>query len=66
MKPQAELTERRSAQAQDDYPKQDNDVWLKHTLTFHCDGDVEYACRPVHLDTLSDAVSSIPLRERVY
>jgi succinate dehydrogenase / fumarate reductase flavoprotein subunit len=60
-------TESRGAHARDDYPKRDDENWLKHTLAW-CDdeGRVRLDYRPVHLQPLSNEVASIPPKERVY
>jgi succinate dehydrogenase / fumarate reductase flavoprotein subunit len=59
-------TESRGAHAREDFPKRDDENWLKHTLSWHDDdGCVRLACRPVHLQPLSNEVSSIPPKERV-
>ena len=59
-------TESRGAHAREDYPRRDDDAWLKHTLAFHDDGGVRLEYRPVHLTPLSNEVASIPPKERVY
>ena len=59
-------TESRGAHARDDYPKRDDAEWLKHTLAFRNDDGVRLDYRPVHLNTLSNEVASIPPKERVY
>ena len=58
--------ESRGAHAREDYPKRDDENWLKHTLTWFHDGEVKIAYRPVHLYTLTDDVEMIPPKERVY
>jgi succinate dehydrogenase / fumarate reductase flavoprotein subunit len=59
--------ESRGAHAQEDYPDRDDVNWLKHTLSWlDGDGDVAIDYRPVHLNTLSNEVQSIPPKARVY
>jgi succinate dehydrogenase / fumarate reductase flavoprotein subunit len=60
-------TESRGAHARGDFPKRDDDHWLKHTLAWRDDeGRVRLDYRPVHLQPLSNEVSSIAPKERVY
>jgi len=60
-------TESRGAHAREDFPKRDDERWLKHTLSWLDDeARVRLGYRPVHLQPLSNEVSSIPPRERVY
>jgi succinate dehydrogenase / fumarate reductase flavoprotein subunit len=60
-------TESRGAHARGDYPKRDDENWLKHTLSWLDDaGRARLGYRPVHLQPLSDEVASIPPKERVY
>jgi succinate dehydrogenase / fumarate reductase flavoprotein subunit len=60
-------TESRGAHAREDYPKRDDENWLKHTLSWlDDDGHVRLEYRPVHLQPLSNEVVSIPPKERVY
>jgi len=60
-------TESRGAHAREDFPKRDDENWLKHTLSWlDDDGRVRLDYRPVHLQPLSNEVSSIPPKERVY
>jgi succinate dehydrogenase / fumarate reductase flavoprotein subunit len=60
-------TESRGAHAREDFPKRDDQDWLKHTLCWLDDGgQVRLDYRPVHLQTLSNDVSTIPPKERVY
>lgn len=63
----AHRTESRGSHAREDYPKRDDENWLKHSLAEVSDrGEVALATRPVHLNTLSDAVAKIPPKERTY
>jgi succinate dehydrogenase / fumarate reductase, flavoprotein subunit len=60
-------TESRGAHAREDFPTRDDKNWLKHTLCWRDDdGRVRLDYRPVHLQPLSNEVSSIPPKERVY
>ena len=60
-------TESRGAHAREDFPTRDDETWLKHTLAWlDDDGQVRLDYRPVHLQPLSNEVSSIPPKERVY
>lgn len=58
--------ESRGGHAREDYPKRDDDNWLKHTLTWRKEGAVTIDYRPVHLFTLTDEVEVIAPKERVY
>jgi succinate dehydrogenase / fumarate reductase flavoprotein subunit len=60
-------TESRGSHAREDYPKRDDENWLKHSLAWlNADGKVEIDYRPVHMFTLTDDVEVIPPKERVY
>jgi succinate dehydrogenase / fumarate reductase, flavoprotein subunit len=60
-------TESRGAHAREDFPKRDDQDWLKHTLSWlNDDGQVRLDHRPVHLKPLSNDVATIPPKERVY
>jgi succinate dehydrogenase / fumarate reductase flavoprotein subunit len=60
-------TESRGAHAREDFPKRDDENWLKHTLCWRSDdGQVRQDYRPVHLQPLSNDVATIPPKERVY
>jgi len=54
--------ESRGAHSRSDYPKRDDNSWLKHSLYNPKDGSLDY--RPVKMKPLS--VKSFPLKERVY
>ncbi|MBL8526485.1 MAG: succinate dehydrogenase flavoprotein subunit [Burkholderiales bacterium] len=55
-------TESRGAHAREDFPKRDDDNWLRHTLWFSEGSRLEY--KPVHLKPLS--VEMFPLKARTY
>jgi succinate dehydrogenase / fumarate reductase flavoprotein subunit len=59
--------ESRGAHAREDYPDRDDENWMKHTLAW-CDeqGNVRLAYRGVHNFTLSNDVSYIEPKARVY
>jgi succinate dehydrogenase / fumarate reductase flavoprotein subunit len=60
-------TESRGSHAREDFPKRDDQSWLKHTYCWLGDaGEVRLDYRPVHLQPLSNEVSSIAPKERVY
>jgi succinate dehydrogenase / fumarate reductase flavoprotein subunit len=60
-------TESRGAHAREDFPKRDDENWLRHTLSWLDEDDrVRLDYRPVHLQPLTNEVSSIPPKERVY
>ena len=57
----------RGAHAREDFPKRDDQNWLKHTLCWRGDGgDLRLDYRPVHLQPLSNDVATITPKERVY
>ncbi|MBM4207312.1 MAG: succinate dehydrogenase flavoprotein subunit [Gammaproteobacteria bacterium] len=62
----ANRTESRGGHAREDFPKRDDQNWLKHTLTWVNDGNVEFGYRPVHLYTLTDEVEVVMPKERIY
>ncbi|OOZ42017.1 succinate dehydrogenase flavoprotein subunit [Solemya pervernicosa gill symbiont] len=55
-------TESRGAHSRIDYPDRDDVNWMKHSLYFHDDRQVDY--KPVRLKPVS--VDSFPPKERVY
>jgi succinate dehydrogenase / fumarate reductase flavoprotein subunit len=59
--------ESRGAQAREDFPDRDDVNWMKHTVVWvEGPGKVRFDYRPVHLDTLTDDVESIPPKARTY
>ena len=59
--------ESRGAHARDDYPDRDEENWLIHSLGWmDANNNVTIGSSPVHLDTQTDEVESIPLKARVY
>jgi succinate dehydrogenase / fumarate reductase flavoprotein subunit len=61
-------TESRGAHAREDYPNRDDVNWMKHTLAWADDRTktVRLDYRPVHTYTLTNEVSYIPPKARVY
>ena len=60
-------TESRGAHAREDFPKRNDEEWLKHTRAWLDGyGTVRLGYGPVHLKPLSNEVASIPPKERVY
>jgi len=60
-------TESRGAQAREDFPNRDDQNWLKHTLCWvDARGETTIDYRPVHLNTLTDDVESVPPKARTY
>jgi succinate dehydrogenase / fumarate reductase, flavoprotein subunit len=63
----ANRTESRGAHAREDFPLRDDRNWLKHTLVW-VEGPrrARFDYRPVHLNTLTGEVESIPPKTRTY
>jgi succinate dehydrogenase / fumarate reductase, flavoprotein subunit len=60
-------TESRGAHAREDHPDRDDQNWMKHTLVWvESPGRTRFDYRPVHLQTLTDEVQSIPPKARTY
>ena len=62
----ANRQESRGGHAREDFPKRDDENWLKHTLTWRQNNQVTIDYRPVHLYTLTDDVEVVAPKERVY
>ena len=60
--------ESRGAHARDDYPDRNDAEWMKHTLAWldAATGKVTIDYRPVHTYTMTNDVSYIPPKKRVY
>ena len=59
--------ESRGAQAREDFPNRDDQNWMKHTLCWvDAKGETRIDYRPVHLQTLTDEVQTIPPKARTY
>src|SRR5262249_7447228 len=60
--------ESRGAHAREDFPKRDDENWMKHTLSWADDArcKVALAYRPVHTYTLSNDIDYIKPKARVY
>ena len=60
--------ESRGAHARDDYPDRNDSEWMKHTLAWldAPSGKVSIDYRPVHTYTMTNDVSYIPPKKRVY
>jgi succinate dehydrogenase / fumarate reductase flavoprotein subunit len=60
-------TESRGAHAREDFPERDDKNWMKHTLAWMTEkGEVRLDYRPVHTYTLTNEVSYIEPKPRVY
>ena len=63
----ANRTESRGAHAREDFAQRDDVTWMKHTLVWvEGPGKVRFDYRPVHLNTLTSDVESIPPKARTY
>ncbi|MBN9061725.1 MAG: succinate dehydrogenase flavoprotein subunit [Rhizobiales bacterium] len=61
-------TESRGAHAREDYKDRDDKNWMKHTLAWIDDEkrDCVIDFRPVHMNTMTNEVETIPPKARVY
>ena len=60
-------TESRGAHAREDHQERDDSNWLVHSLSWlDSKGDVKMGSRPVHMNTLTNHIQSIPPKKRVY
>jgi succinate dehydrogenase / fumarate reductase flavoprotein subunit len=59
--------ESRGAHAREDFPKRDDENWLKHSLVWlDARGKPRLSDRPVHMQPLTNEVQSFPPKARVY
>jgi succinate dehydrogenase / fumarate reductase flavoprotein subunit len=58
--------ESRGAHAREDYPKRDDEKFMKHTLSWCKGKTTKIGYRPVHKSTLTNEVQYFPPQERVY
>ena len=59
--------ESRGAHAHEDFPNRDDVNWQKHTLVkVDAKGKCGFDYRPVHMNTLTDEVKTVPPKARVY
>ena len=59
--------ESRGAHAHEDFPERDDKEWMKHTVMWlNGDNASELGYRPVHLNTLTNEVETVPPVARVY
>jgi succinate dehydrogenase / fumarate reductase flavoprotein subunit len=61
-------TESRGAHAREDFPERDDKDWMKHTLAWLDiqSGQTRTDYRPVHSNTMTNEVETIPPKRRVY
>jgi succinate dehydrogenase / fumarate reductase flavoprotein subunit len=63
----ANRTESRGGHAREDYPDRDDENWMKHSYIWVDEnGACRFDYRPVHMNTMSDEVQTIPPQKRVY
>jgi succinate dehydrogenase / fumarate reductase flavoprotein subunit len=62
-----QLPESRGAHAREDFPERNDANWMKHTLvTVDDNGRCGFDYRPVHSNTMTDDVKTVPPKKRVY
>ena len=62
----ANREESRGAHAREDFPDRNDDEWMKHTITWYDNGSTMIDYRPVHTWTMSNEISYIEPKARVY
>ena len=63
----ANRNESRGAHARDDVPDRDDENWMKHTIAWIDEAyNVKIDFRPVHMETLTNEIQTIPPKARVY
>ncbi|GGD15651.1 succinate dehydrogenase flavoprotein subunit [Aquisalinus flavus] len=62
----ANRQESRGAHSREDYPDRDDTEWMKHTIAWYEDGKSIIDYRPVHTWTMSNDISYIEPKARVY
>ena len=62
----ANRKESRGAHMHEDYPKRDDENWMKHSIAWFDKGKVRIDYRPVHDYTLTDEIQYIKPKARVY
>ena len=58
--------ESRGAHAREDFPKRDDENYMKHTLSWHNKKETKINYRKVNLSTLTNDVQTFPPKERIY
>jgi len=58
--------ESRGAHAREDFPKRDDENYMKHTISWHNGKEVKINYRKVNLSTLTNDVQAFPPKERIY
>ncbi|ADM09038.1 succinate dehydrogenase [Parvularcula bermudensis HTCC2503] len=62
----ANREESRGAHAREDFSDRNDDEWMKHTIAWYADGDTTLDYRQVHTWTMSNEISYIEPKKRVY